>query len=95
MIPVVVSCAALGLALLPTIAGAADLGTLGPTYGIAEPHLLNFIEEGYMPKTRLVAWLVGAAVASTIGARLTETRAGDNCRGFHDSMGPPGRGSPA
>ena len=52
MIPVVVSCAALGLALLPTLAGAADLGTLGPTYGIAEPHLLNFIEQRLRDKER-------------------------------------------
>ena len=52
MIPVVASCAALGLALLPTIAGAADLGTLGPTYGIAEPHLLNFIEQRLRDKER-------------------------------------------
>ena len=52
MIPVVASCAALGLALLPTLAGAADLGTLGPTYGIAEPHLLNFIEQRLRDKER-------------------------------------------
>ena len=52
MIPVVVSCAALGLLLLPTLAGAADLGTLGPTYGIAEPHLLNFIEQRLRDKER-------------------------------------------
>ena len=52
MIPVFVSCAALGLALLPTLAGAADLGTLGPTYGIAEPHLLNFIEQRLRDKER-------------------------------------------
>ena len=52
MIPVVISCAALGLLLLPTFAGAADLGTLGPTYGIAEPHLLNFIEQRLRDKER-------------------------------------------
>ena len=52
MIPVVGSCAALGLLLLPTFAGAADLGTLGPTYGIAEPHLLNFIEQRLRDKER-------------------------------------------
>ncbi len=31
---------------------AADLGTLGPTYGIAEPHLLNFIEQRLRDKER-------------------------------------------
>ena len=31
MNPVVVCRAALGLALFPALAGAADLGTLGPT----------------------------------------------------------------
>jgi conjugal transfer pilus assembly protein TraW len=52
MNPVVVCRAALGLALFPALAGAADLGTLGPTYGIAEPHLLNFIEERLRAKER-------------------------------------------
>lgn len=52
MSPVVVCRAALGLALFPALAGAADLGTLGPTYGIAEPHLLNFIEERLRAKER-------------------------------------------
>jgi type-F conjugative transfer system protein TraW len=36
----------------PDLAGAADLGTLGPTYGIAEPHLLNFIEQRLRDKER-------------------------------------------
>jgi conjugal transfer pilus assembly protein TraW len=31
--------------ILGTGAHAADLGTIGPTYGIAEPHLLEFIEQ--------------------------------------------------
>jgi conjugal transfer pilus assembly protein TraW len=45
-------CIALGLAW-PTIGvRAADLGTLGPTYDIAEPHLLNFIEQRLRDKER-------------------------------------------
>ena len=32
--------------------GAADLGTLGPTYAIAEPHLLDFIERRLRDKER-------------------------------------------
>jgi conjugal transfer pilus assembly protein TraW len=32
--------------------GAADLGTLGPTYGIAEPHLLDFIGQRLRDKER-------------------------------------------
>ena len=45
-------CIALGLAL-PTIGvRAADLGTLGPTCDIAEPHLLNFIEQRLRDKER-------------------------------------------
>lgn len=31
---------------------AADLGTIGPTYGIAEPHLLRFIEQRLRDKER-------------------------------------------
>jgi conjugal transfer pilus assembly protein TraW len=31
---------------------ATDLGTLGPTYGIGEPHLLNFIEQRLRDKER-------------------------------------------
>jgi conjugal transfer pilus assembly protein TraW len=49
---IVVSCVALCLTL-PTIGvRAADLGALGPTYGIAEPHLLNFIEQRLRDKER-------------------------------------------
>lgn len=33
-------------------AGAVDLGTLGPTYEIAEPHLLAFIEQRLLEKER-------------------------------------------
>lgn len=44
-----VSC---GLLSLVASAGAADLGTIGPTYGIAEPHLLNFIEQRLRDKER-------------------------------------------
>jgi conjugal transfer pilus assembly protein TraW len=33
-------------------AGAVDLGTLGPTYEIAEPHLLAFIEQRLREKER-------------------------------------------
>jgi conjugal transfer pilus assembly protein TraW len=32
--------------------GAVDLGTLGPTYGIAEPHLLDFIGQRLRDKER-------------------------------------------
>ena len=49
---IVASCVALGLALLAIGVRAADLGTLGPTYGIAEPHLLNFIEQRLHDKER-------------------------------------------
>jgi conjugal transfer pilus assembly protein TraW len=49
---IVASCVALGLALLAIGVRAADLGTLGPTYGIAEPHLLTFIEQRLRDKER-------------------------------------------
>ena len=52
MRPVVVRRSALVLALLWSSVRAADLGTLGPTYGISEPHLLNFIEERLRDKER-------------------------------------------
>ena len=37
---------AMALSLVTVVTGASgtDLGTLGPTYGIAEPHLLDFIQ---------------------------------------------------
>ena len=31
--------------ILSTATHAVDLGTIGPTYGIAEPHLLEFIQQ--------------------------------------------------
>ena len=40
------------LALIWSSVHAADLGTLGPTYDIAEPHLLNFIEQRLRDKER-------------------------------------------
>ena len=49
---IVSSCVALGLAVLTSVVHATDLGTLGPTYGIAEPHLLNFIEQRLRDKER-------------------------------------------
>lgn len=49
---IVTSCVALGLAVLTSVVHAADLGTLGPTYGIAEPHLLTFIEQRLRDKER-------------------------------------------
>ena len=49
---IVASCVALGLARTHERVHAADLGTLGPTYGIAEPHLLNFIEQRLRDKER-------------------------------------------
>lgn len=52
MRPSIVSCAAMGLTLLMAGAHAVDLGTLGPTYGIAEPHLLNLIEQRLRDKER-------------------------------------------
>ncbi len=42
----------LGLVLSTSAAFATDLGTLGPTYGISEPHLLNFIERRLRDKER-------------------------------------------
>jgi conjugal transfer pilus assembly protein TraW len=51
MSPFVTCCTALALAL-PSVVHAADLGTLGPTYGIAEPHLLNFIEQRLRDRER-------------------------------------------
>ena len=49
---IVTSCVALGLAVLTSVVHATDLGTLGPTYGIAEPHLLTFIEQRLREKER-------------------------------------------
>jgi conjugal transfer pilus assembly protein TraW len=40
------------LLLVGGSAGAIDLGTLGPTYEIAEPHLLAFIEQRLREKER-------------------------------------------
>jgi conjugal transfer pilus assembly protein TraW len=44
----------LAVALLvgASVAHAADLGVIGPTYGIGEPHLLNFIEQRLRDKER-------------------------------------------
>jgi conjugal transfer pilus assembly protein TraW len=44
----------LAIALLLGTSGvwAADLGTIAPTYGISEPHLLNFIEQRLRDKER-------------------------------------------
>jgi conjugal transfer pilus assembly protein TraW len=39
-------------AILSTGARAVDLGTIGPTYGIAEPHLLEFIQKRLRDKER-------------------------------------------
>lgn len=39
-------------AMLATGAHAVDLGTIGPTYGIAEPHLLEFIQQRLRDKER-------------------------------------------
>jgi conjugal transfer pilus assembly protein TraW len=41
------------------LAGAADLGVIGPTYEISEPHLLQMIEQRLRDKERsgeLSAW---------------------------------------
>ena len=43
---------ALAIGMAATGVGAADLGTLGPTYGIAEPHLLDFIGQRLRDKER-------------------------------------------
>jgi len=43
---------ALTIGMSATGVGAADLGTLGPTYGIAEPHLLDFIGQRLRDKER-------------------------------------------
>ncbi len=44
----------LSLALMfgASAAQAVDLGVIGPTYGISEPHLLNFIEQRLRDKER-------------------------------------------
>jgi conjugal transfer pilus assembly protein TraW len=52
MRPVLIRGSAWVLALIWSSVRAADLGTLGPTYGIAEPHLLNFIEQRLRDKER-------------------------------------------
>lgn len=49
MRPAVLACSALWLSLA---AHATDLGTLGPTYDIAEPHLLQMIEQRLREKER-------------------------------------------
>lgn len=41
-----------GLAAISPSAHALDIGTLGPTYGIAEPHLLQFIAQRLRDKER-------------------------------------------
>lgn len=43
---------ALALLLCASAPRAADLGVIGPTYGISEPHLLNFIEQRLRDKER-------------------------------------------
>ena len=52
MRPVATYCTALALALPTCGLRAADLGTLGPTYGIAEPHLLELIAQRLRDKQR-------------------------------------------
>jgi conjugal transfer pilus assembly protein TraW len=52
MSPRASSFVALGLLVLSAGAAALDVGTLGPTYPIAEPHLLNFIEQRLRDKER-------------------------------------------
>ena len=49
---------------------AADLGTIGPTYGISEPHLLNFIEQRLRDKERSgeLQQLIAQAQARAIDA---------------------------
>ena len=42
----------LGLALAAASVCGADLGVLGPTYGISEPHLLDFIQQRLRDKER-------------------------------------------
>lgn len=43
---------ALALMFGASAAQAVDLGVIGPTYGISEPHLLNFIEQRLRDKER-------------------------------------------
>jgi len=50
--PMLIHGVALGLLASAVASPAADLGTLGPTYEIREPHLLNFIEERLREKER-------------------------------------------
>jgi conjugal transfer pilus assembly protein TraW len=52
MSPRASSFVAPGLLALSAGAAALDVGTLGPTYPIVEPHLLNFIEQRLRDKER-------------------------------------------
>ncbi len=52
MRPMLIQGIALGLLASAVASPAADLGTLGPTYEIREPHLLSFIEERLREKER-------------------------------------------
>lgn len=49
MRPAVLACSALWFSLA---AHATDLGTVGPTYDIGEPHLLQMIEQRLREKER-------------------------------------------
>ena len=46
------SLLAVSAMILGTATHAVDLGTIGPTYGIAEPHLLEFIQQRLREKER-------------------------------------------
>lgn len=52
MKPMLIQGIALGMLTSAVNVRAADLGTLGPTYEIREPHLLHFIEQRLRDKER-------------------------------------------
>jgi conjugal transfer pilus assembly protein TraW len=52
MKPMLIQGIALGMLASAANVRATDLGTLGPTYEIREPHLLNFIEQRLRDKER-------------------------------------------
>ena len=81
---------ALSLATVVTGASGTNLGTLGPTYGIAEPHLLDFIQQRLRDKEQSgeLQRLMQEAQARGISAVKQPTpvpglRATDNARTFY------------
>lgn len=80
----------LGVALAAASAYATDLGVLGPTYGIAEPHLLDFIQQRLRDQERSgeLQRLMREAQARGIDAvkhpsPVPDLRATETARSFH------------